>query len=200
MVLITTDLMHHSTFSTCICCGGYSEQRLTSLQLYVLLPNSFGSSCPSFCYKAQRICYLNNFSLTVEEERNIYKIKEVCPAWSKFKPFQNHFHSLQISPSQLPSSLGLLYTVTKACILTPLDFQSAYPRFCTAFYMKSKFILPSQYSKNTLPTPSLGAGHFTRRKGGMKPAFHPTPYGTCGVWINGENTAASNVTQVLKSS
>lgn len=103
MVLITTDVMHHGTFSTGICCGGYRQQRQMSPQLCVLLPKSFQNSCPPFCYTAQRIRYLNNFSLTVEEWRNIYKIKKVCPAWSKFKPFQTNVRSLQTSPSQLPS-------------------------------------------------------------------------------------------------
>lgn len=64
----------------------------------------------------------------------------------------------------------------------------------------TKFILPNLYLKNTLPTPRLGAGHFRREKGRVKPDFYPTPDGTCGVQISGQNTAASNVMQVLKSS
>lgn len=104
MVLITTDLMHHGTFSTCICCGGYRERRQRSPQLCVLLPKSFRSSCPPFCYTAQRICYLNNFSPTVEKGRNIYihicKTKKVCQPEvnpNHFKiicaPFRSLLHS-----------------------------------------------------------------------------------------------------------
>lgn len=64
----------------------------------------------------------------------------------------------------------------------------------------TKFGRINLYFKNTLPTPRLGVGHFTRKKGRVKPDFHPTPDGTCGVQISGQNKAASNVMQVLKSS
>lgn len=96
IILIATDLMHHGTFSTCICCGGYREWRRTSP--VILLPKSFGSR--SHLYVSQ-LCYLSNFSLTVGEARNIYKINKVCSVLSKFKPFQKYLHSLQIYPSQL---------------------------------------------------------------------------------------------------
>lgn len=45
-VLITTDLMHLSTFSTCICRGGYRERRQMSPQLCVLLPHPLEAAAP----------------------------------------------------------------------------------------------------------------------------------------------------------
>lgn len=99
IILIATDLMHYGTFSTCICWGGYREWRQTSP--LVLLPKSFGSNSQLY---VTRPCYLSNFSLTVGEARNIYKIKKVCSVLSKFKPFQNHLCSLQIYPSQFFNS------------------------------------------------------------------------------------------------
>lgn len=71
-------------------------------------------------------------------------------------------------------------------------------KFSITFYMKSKFVLPSLYLKNSLP--QAGAGYFSRKKGRVKPAFQSTLHGTCGVWINGKNTAASDDMQLLKSS
>lgn len=90
IILIATDLMHHGTSSTCICCGGYREWRHTNP--LVLLPKSFGSS--SHLYVTQP-CYFSNFSLTVGEARNIYiKLRKSAQV-----------NSNPSKPSALPSDL-----------------------------------------------------------------------------------------------
>lgn len=100
-------------------------------------------------------CCISNFSLIAGETRNIYKIKKIYPVLSKFKPFQNHLHSLQIYPSQLFNCKTAVHD-NKSLHFNSPGFPKCLSSSFLLLSIRNTFILPSLYLKNTT-LPQAGA-------------------------------------------